>query len=245
MAPETTLVDPRRIGPPFAVGVLAVLGTLPVVTTLEPLAGVPRWVVVVAVIGTGVVAVGVAAAIGAMLAGDVGLRAFAPDRFSGDGVGTYRLPAVAGVGVALATVGVHALVAAVGGDPAPPNRWTGDGSLGMVASVAGGVLTELVLRFGFMTLVVWTAWTYRPAVDLGVTRTSAWAGIVAAAALGGCAAAPAAAVGGFDPVTVGVAALVTFGGGVVFGYLYWRYDLAAAAIAHGVAGLLRALVASV
>jgi hypothetical protein len=242
MAPETGLVDARRAGPPFAVGVIAVLGTLPVVTTVTPLAGAPRWLVVVAVIGAGVGGVGVAAALGSTLAPDVGLRSLAPERLPGDGLRAYRLPAAAGVGVALVTLGVHAVAGGLGVEPVPFDRWVDHDWLGVVASVAGGVVTELVLRFGFMTLVVWAAWTYRPAIDRGVTRTSVWTGVLAAATLGGCAAVPAATVDTVDPAVVLVAAVVPFVGGVVFGLLYWRYDLASAVVAHGVASLLRALV---
>ena len=243
MVLETRLVDAHRVGPPFAVGVLAVLGTLPVITTLEPLAGVPRWLLVVAVIAVGVVGVGAAATLGATLAVDVGLRAFAPDRLPGEGIGAYRLPVGIGVGVALATIGVHAVGSAMGVGVGPINRWMGDGSLGVLASVAGGIVTELVFRYGVMTLVVWTAWTYRPAIDAGVTRASVWTGILAAAALAGCVAVPGMIVDGAGPAVVALAVVVPIGGSVVFGLLYWRYDLAAAVVAHGVASFLRAVIA--
>lgn len=243
MTLETRLLDARRAGPPFAVGVLAVLGTLPVVTAVEPLAGVPRWLVVVAVIAVGVAGVGVTAVVGAALAVDVGLRAFAPERLPGEGIGAYRLPVGVGVGVALATLCVHAVGGAAGVDVGPINRWVVDGSLGVLASVAGGVVTELVFRYGFMTLVVWTAWTYRPAADAGVTRASVWAGILAAAALAGCVAVPGMIAAGGDPAAVALTVGVSVGGSVVFGLLYWRYDLAAAVVAHGVASVLRAVIA--
>jgi hypothetical protein len=244
MAPGTRLVEPHRAGPPFAVGVLAVLGTRPVVTTLEPLVGVPRWVVVAAVVGVGVVGVGCAAALGSLLATDVGLRALAPDRLPGDGWRAYRLPAVAGVGVALVTLAIRAGATSRGVALVPFDVWAGGGSLGVLASVAGGVVTELVLRYGFMTLVVWAAWTYRPAVDRSVTGASAWVGVLAAATLGGSVAVPAALVSG-TTVAVAVAAVVPFVGGVAFGLLYWRYDLAAAVVAHGAASLVRAVAAMV
>ena len=157
----------------------------------------------------------------------------------------YRLPAVVGVVTAVVTLGIHAVAVAVGVDPGPPSRWVGDGSFAVVAGVAGGIIAELVLRFGVMTFVVWTAWTYRPAIDRSVTPASAWAGVVIAAALGGCAAVPVAVVDGAGPAGVVVAAVVPFVGGVVFGLLYWRYDLAAAVVAHAVASLLRALVATI
>lgn len=243
MAPKTWVVDRRQAGPPFAVGVLSVLGTLPVVTALEPLSGVPRWLTVFAVIGFGVVGVAFSSAAGATLARDVGLRTLDTDRLPDEGLRTYRLPAVAGVGVALFSLGVHAGASSLGLDPLPTDRWAGAGSLAILVSVAGSVVTELVLRFGFMTLVMWAAWTARPRIDGGVARTSAWVGIVAAALLGAFLTVPAAVAGGATPVTVAVTALVPLVAGVVFGTLYWRYDLAAAIVAHAVASLLRTLTA--
>lgn len=244
MVQETRLVSPQRVGPPFAVGVLAVLGTIPFVTAVEPLADVPRWLALVVIVAGGVVGVGLAALVGATLAHDVGLRTLATDRLPGEGVRAYRLPALVGVGVTLLTLGLHGVVAALGRDPALLDQWAGGGSLAVLASVAGGVVTELVLRFGLMTFVVWVAWTSRPAADGGVTRTSAWAGILVAAGVGALAAVPAAAVGGVDPLGVAAVAGGPFVGGVLFGYLYWRYDLAAAVVAHAVASLLRVLVAT-
>lgn len=241
MASETRVVGARRVGAPFAVGVIAVLGTLPVVTAVGPVAWAPQWLVVVALIAGGVVGVGVAAAVGAMLSPDVGLRALAPERLPGGGFAAYRRPVVAGVGVALLTVCVHAVAGVVGVDPGPL-LWTARGSLAVLTAVAGGVVAELLVRFGVMTAVVWTAWTYRPAIDQGVTRAAVWGGILVAALAGGVGSLAVAVVWG-DP---GVATVIfPVGGGVVFGVLYWRYDLAAAVVAHAVASLLRATVAVV
>lgn len=244
MTLETRLVSPQRVGPPFAVGVLAVLGTIPFVSAVEPLADVPRWLAVFVIIAGGAISVGIATLVGAALVRDVGLWTFAPDRLPGDGVRAYRLPVVVGGGVALVTLGLHGVATTLGSDPALLDRWVDGGSLAVVASVAGGIVTELVLRFGVMTFVVWIAWTTRPAVDGGVTRTSAYAGIVVAAVVGGCATATVAAVGGVDPLASAAAAVGPLVGGTVFGYLYWRYDLAAAIVAHAAASLLRALVAA-
>ena len=241
MEPETRVVGFRRAGAPFAVGTLAVLGTLPGIAAALPLP-VPQWLVVVGVIVVGVVGVGLATTVGAVLAPDVDLRTLAPDRLPGGGVRAYRLPAAVGVGVAVGALGLHTLIVTLGGDPGPglPALWRGESALVVLGRVAGGVLAELVLRFGVMTGVVWTAWTYRPALDHGVTRSAAWTGIVAAAAVGGVALFPLAVVAGTGPSVVGVG--FTVGGGVVFGLLYWRYDLAAAVVAHGVASLVRAVV---
>ena len=244
MPPEPGVVDARRAGPPFAVGVLAVLGALPVVTALDPMVGVPRWLLVAAVVGLGVGGVSLAAAVGSTLARDVGLQTLDPDRLPGDGLGAYRLPVVAGVVVAFATLSLRALAVALGVDPMPLGWWAGDGALGVLAGVAGAVVTELLVRFGVMTLVVWLAWTYRPAIDRGVTRPGVWAGVLSAALVGALASIPAAVVAGVDPAAVAVAVLVPFVGGVAFGLLYWRYDLAAAVIAHATASLLRTVVAA-
>ncbi|WP_142860007.1 CPBP family intramembrane metalloprotease [Salinigranum halophilum] len=245
MPPETRLVSPQRVGPPFAIGVLAVLGTIPFVTALEPLADIPRWLAVAVIIALGVGSVGLATVAGAALARDIGLRTLAPERLPGDGVRAYRLPVVVGVGVALVTLGLHASGVALGGDPALLDRWVDGGSLALLASVASAVVTELVLRFGVVTVVVWVAWTSRPATDGGVTRPSVWAGVLVAATLSSAVAvAVAVAAGGIQSPTVAAAAVGPFVGGVVFGILYWRYDLAAAVVAHAVASLLRALVAT-
>jgi hypothetical protein len=244
MVAESGVVDARRAGPPFAVGVLAVLGAVPLVAVVGPFAAAPRWLAVSVLVAAGVGGVGVAAAVGATLAPDVGLRTVAPERLPGDGVAAYRLPAAAGVGVGVLGLGVDGAAAALGADPVALGRAAGGPGLAVVASVAAGVVAELCLRFGVMTLVVWLAWTVRPALDRGVPPTAAWAGILTAAALGGCVAAAPAAVAG-DPAAAGAAAAGAGLGGVAFGSLYRRYDLAAAVVAHAVASLLRAVAVAV
>ena len=238
MAPETQVIDRARAGPPFAVGVLAVLGTLPLVVAETPLMALPRWLSLVLALCVGVVAVGLATAVGAMLAPDVGLETLRHTAFPAEGVHLYRLPALAGVGVALFTLGLGALS---GAESSLSLGSAGD-SLGVVGVVAGSVLTELLLRFGLMTLVVWLAWTRRPALDRGVTRSGGWSGVLAAALVGSVLTVAVAVVGGAEPVTAFVTGVGPLVGGVVFGLLYWRYDLAAAVVAHGVASLLRAVV---
>lgn len=243
MSADSWVIDTRRAGPSFAVGVLAVLGTLPIVTAVEPPAPAPQWLVLVGAIAVGVAGVGLAAVVGSLLSPDVGLQTLVPDRLPGDGVRAYRLPAAVGVAVAVVVLGLRAAIGALGGDPGSPALWNAGGAAGVVANVASGVLAELLLRFGVMTGVVWTVWTYRPALNRGVTRTAVWLGIVAAAALGGVATLPMGFVDGIEPGVVGV--VYGVGGGIVFGLLYWRYDLAAAVVAHAAASLVRAVVALV
>lgn len=240
MAPQSTVIEAHRVGPPFAVGVLAVLGLLPLVAIVDPLAETPRWLAVAAVVGVGVGSVGLATLVGALLARDVDLQALANPLTKGPRV--YRGAVAVGVGVALVTTATTAVAAALGGDPVRFDVWAGTDPLGLVVSVAASVVTELLLRFGVMTLVVWLAWTTRPAVDRGVPRGAVWAGVLVAATAGGVAAASTAFLVGAPLVELVVAAVTPVGGGVAFGWLYWRADLASAVVAHVVASFLRALV---
>ena len=111
----------------------------------------------------------------------------------------------------------------------------------------GGITEELLLRWGLMTVLVWLAWRFLQR-RRGAPRTVyIWLAIVVSALLFGAGHLPAAAVlvgeltGDIVLFVVGVNTAF----GVLFGYLFWRYGLEAAMIAHGtthvvsyIAGLL-------
>jgi membrane protease YdiL (CAAX protease family) len=93
----------------------------------------------------------------------------------------------------------------------------------------GGITEEVLLRWGFMTVVAWLAWRFS-------RRTPAWmwVAIVVSAVVFAAGHLPAASflVG---PLTAPVVAYVLVANtvfGVVFGWLYWRYGLEAAMVAH-------------
>lgn len=98
----------------------------------------------------------------------------------------------------------------------------------------GGVTEELLLRWGLMTALVWLAWRRRKGTPRAVYF---WLAIVVSALLFGAGHLPAAAMligeltGDVVLFVVGVNAVF----GVLFGYLFWRYGLEAAMIAHGTA----------
>jgi membrane protease YdiL (CAAX protease family) len=101
----------------------------------------------------------------------------------------------------------------------------------------GGITEELLLRWGLMTALVWLAWRLLQ-LRRGAPRTVyIWLAIIASALLFGAGHLPAAAalVGkpSADIVVFVVVANTAFG--VLFGYLFWRYGLEAAMIAHGMA----------
>lgn len=178
---------------------------------------------------------------GVALAPKVGLRAPAFEAFATRSpvIAALRpqwLPGLIGglaVGVCLVALSAftpQALIAAAPDVPMPlPARL-----------LYGGVTEELLLRWGFMTLLLWSLWrifqraTPVPSVPL------VWVAIIGSAALFGIAHLPAAAslVGELSlPVIVYVVA-GNMAFGVLGGLLYWRVGLESAVIAHGVVHLV-------
>lgn len=101
----------------------------------------------------------------------------------------------------------------------------------------GGVTEEVLLRWGLMTALVWLAWRLLQR-QRGTPRAGyIWLAIVVSALLFGVGHLPAAAmlVGGLTGKVVLFVVGVNTAFGVLFGYLFWRYGLEAAMIAHGTA----------
>jgi len=110
----------------------------------------------------------------------------------------------------------------------------------------GGVTEEILLRWGLMTVLVWLPWRFiqkrlglpRPAYIIGA--------IVIAALLFGAAHLSAATTMGAS-LTAPVVTYIIVGNtvpGVLFGFLYWRYGLEAAILAHALAHTVAVLVGS-
>jgi membrane protease YdiL (CAAX protease family) len=101
----------------------------------------------------------------------------------------------------------------------------------------GGITEELLLRWGVMAVVALVLWTAtgrrgeRPSAAIG------WAAVTLAAVLFGVLHLPMAATI-YGALTVEVVAFIVGAnavGGVGFGWLFWRYSLEAAMIAHAFA----------
>ena len=121
------------------------------------------------------------------------------------------------------------------------------------ALLYGGVVEELLLRYGVMTLLVFLgAKVWR---KYGKTANSAESGsqlppdsiyifgIVVASLLFAAGHLPAnAQLFGLTPVTVARAMLLNFFPGVGFGYLYWKYSLGYAMIAHALVHVFNQLI---
>jgi membrane protease YdiL (CAAX protease family) len=101
----------------------------------------------------------------------------------------------------------------------------------------GGVTEELLLRWGLMTALVWLAWRLLQRRRGTPQAVYFWLAIVVSALLFGAGHLPAAAmlVGALTGDVVLFVVGVNTAFGVLFGYLFWRYGLEAAMIAHATA----------
>jgi membrane protease YdiL (CAAX protease family) len=104
----------------------------------------------------------------------------------------------------------------------------------------GGITEEVLLRWGLMTAITWLAWRFfqgkRGAVSPGLT----WLAIAVSALLFGVGHLPAVSflIGSLNgPVVLFVVGLnATFG--LLFGWLFWRWGLESAMVAHAVTHLV-------
>lgn len=94
----------------------------------------------------------------------------------------------------------------------------------------GGIIEEILLRLGLMTLIVWIASKMTKSTNNNGIYI---VGIVIAALLFAVGHLPATAqMLGLSPVSVFRTLLLNFVPGIGFGYLYWRHGLAYAMLGH-------------
>ncbi|HEV7237625.1 MAG TPA: CPBP family glutamic-type intramembrane protease [Thermoanaerobaculia bacterium] len=103
----------------------------------------------------------------------------------------------------------------------------------------GGITEEVLLRWGFMTLVAWLAWRF-------ARRTPAWmwVAIVVSALVFAAGHLPGAfiLVGPLTATIVAYVLVVNTIFGIAFGWLYWRYGLETAIVAHALTHVVSYLV---
>lgn len=196
----------------------------------------PLWVLLLASLAQSAILLALAVWSGVALAPKVGFRAPAFEAaVSARAIASALRPQfvpglIAGAlgGIALFAVGGYASPAALA---AVQQRFT----LPILARVFyGGLTEELLLRWGLMTALVWLAWRLLQRRRSTPREVYIWFAIAVSALLFGAGHLPAAAMlvgeltGGVVLFVVGVNAAF----GVLFGYLFWRYGLEAAMIAH-------------
>lgn len=250
------ITQPRRLfwktfGVLMVGALVGVLGIFPYALTLQaPLLRdldielPPLWVLVPIQALQSLVLIGGATALGLWLGPKVGLGApLVTGLVSGDPDARARVPTLlapaAGMGVLTAVV-IVVLDAGVFAPQLPdlaasavqPPAWQG-----FLASFYGGIVEELLLRLGLMTLLVWVGMRVSRAMvpSTGVV----WFAIVVTALLFGLGHLPAtAALTALTPLVVVRALLLNGLGGLVFGWLYAKRGLLAAMLAHFCADLV-------
>jgi hypothetical protein len=190
----------------------------------------------------------VAVAVGAFLAPRLGLRSHVARRaVGGPSVLAELRPeapraAVVGLALGLALTLIDLLTARSIGLPLPiPTE--GSRFLPFILAslpmrfLYGGIAEELLLRWGFMTLVAWALWAVvrrvRGADGNAVSDGVMWAAILIAAFAFGVGHLPAMAASvPLTPAIVARTVLLNALGGIAYGWLYWRDSLEAAMVAH-------------
>lgn len=199
--------------------------------------------VVLAGILQGAVLLALAAWVGAMLAGPVGLRAPVVEALlSGTGVGRALRPQL--LPATLAGLGTAAFIVAQSlAAPAELRAATGQVDLPLPARVLyGGITEEILMRWGAMSVLAWLPWRFLQQ-RAGPPRDAiiAWA-IAGSALLFGVGHLPVVLALDVEPnlaVLVHVVVANTLPG-ILFGVLFHRRGLEAAILAHALAHVVAA-----
>jgi membrane protease YdiL (CAAX protease family) len=101
----------------------------------------------------------------------------------------------------------------------------------------GGITEELLLRWGLMTALAWLAWRFLQQRQGPLRAGFVWLAIAVSALVFAAGHLPAASflLGVMDVSVVAFVIGVNAAFGVLFGYLFWRYGLESAMIAHALA----------
>lgn len=104
----------------------------------------------------------------------------------------------------------------------------------------GGIVEELLLRWGLMSALLWLLWYFLQRRRGSPRSTYVWMAIVITAVLFGAGHLPtvAAVVGSLNANLVVFVVATNGVFGLLFGWLYWRYGLEAAMLAHAVTHLV-------
>lgn len=97
----------------------------------------------------------------------------------------------------------------------------------------GGITEEILLRWGFMSFLVWFGWLLLRRSGSHPPRGLVWTGIILSAVLFGIGHLPAmATLVPLNTVIIIRTVLLNAIGGLIFGWLFWRRSLEAAMVAH-------------
>ncbi|MFB6093562.1 MAG: CPBP family intramembrane glutamic endopeptidase [Halanaeroarchaeum sp.] len=230
-------MDWRTAGALLLAGVLAYALGLPYTFSLAPFREGQVVLLLLAVV-QGAIFLAVAILIGQYFGHPIGLGApVVSDAVRGAPVADrirslapLALGSGAAVGMALLAIDVGLVL--LRGDPlavaALPPLWTR-----VLVTAYGGVVEEILLRYGVMTLFVWIAWRVAGRPD-ALPSIGVWVAIVLSSVAFGLGHLPIAAAAGatITPYLLARTILLNGVAGIVFGWLYWRRGLLAAMLSH-------------
>ena len=233
----------------MALGMLGVLSLIPTIMgqldQLPPeMADMPTAVLVILSLFNSALLLAVAVAVGALTAHRVGLRSLVAERVRG---GTAVWPqlrphipfaVVAGLIFGFVVLALDALI-----DPFANAELLAEmpGAGNPVAQLIlgllyGGIAEELLLRWGFMSLLVWGGWRLFQRGQGNPSPALVWIAIIIAAILFGLGHLPALSqLVVLTPLLIIRTVLLNALGGLLFGWLFWRRGLETAMVAHAAA----------
>ncbi len=230
----------------FALGLPGILSLIPTIVSqlaaLPPeLATMPAPVMAALSLINPLILLALGVAIGTLLAHRVGLRSLVAERVR---AGTAIWPGlrphvlwafVAGLIFSVVVRGLDALMNPFAGTELAGQATAGTNIFAqlLLGLFYGGIVEELLLRWGVMTLLVWLAWRLGQRGQGAPRSALVWAAIILAAVLFGLGHLPAlAGMVTLTPLIVFRTVLLNALGGLLFGWLFWRRNLETAMVAH-------------
>jgi hypothetical protein len=254
-AKPTEPTNQTRFGKTFlalvALGVPGVLALIPMalgqVGALPPdMLDLPVPLTVALALLNALLLLAVAVAVGTLLAHRVGLRSLVAEKVRQDAAiwpqlrPHIKLAFVAGLIFAVVVLGLDALINPFAGTELADGLAGGEtptiGALLtqlLMGVLYGGIVEELLLRWGVMALFVWIGWRVAQRGQGLPSPALVWTAIILAALLFGIGHLPAmASIVTLTPLIVIRTILLNAFGGVLFGWLFWRRNLETAMVAH-------------
>lgn len=198
----------------------------------------PLWVISLASLAQSGLLLALAAWAGIRLAPSVGLRAPAFEalvtgRPIGPALSSQLLPGLIG-----GVLGGVSLVAAFRYAPIDVVQLQNRFTIPILARVLyGGITEELLLRWGLMTALTWSAWRFLQQRRDPVRAGLVWLAIAVSSLIFAAGHLPAASIllGDLNAAVVAFVIGVNTAFGLLFGYLFWRHGLESAMLAHALA----------
>ncbi|PDW03988.1 CPBP family intramembrane glutamic endopeptidase [Candidatus Viridilinea mediisalina] len=230
----------------LGLGLLGVLTLIPFifdqVDVLPPeLTELPTPVLIAVLLLNPLILLAIAVAVGTLLAHRVGLRSLVAERVrSGTVIWPNLRPHipmafVTGLVLMLIITGLDQLMDPFANAELIGELPTADNPLMQLVMgvLYGGITEELLLRWGFMSLLVWMGWRVFQR-GTGVPHAAlVWTAIIVAAIAFGVGHLPAmASIVVLTPLIIVRTILLNALAGIYFGWLFWRYNLETAMVSH-------------